>query len=135
MFYKYVNRYMVLFIVWVDDCCICSNKEAALQAVKDFTSLQDCKDLEKLKEYVGCKVDQTEEWICFTKPVKIQKFVEKFGCQGESTGDKAPPAPAEPGSVLKYNKELEDPLPDKKQTLYRSGMGVRLWGNNSIVEG
>ena len=63
MFYKYVNNQMVLFILWVDDCCICGDKKAVLQAVKDFTSLWDCKDLGELKEYVGCKVDRTEHII------------------------------------------------------------------------
>ena len=66
MFYKYVNGQMVLLILRADDCCLCGNKEAVLQAVKDFTSLWDCKDLGELKECVGCKVDRTEEWIRFT---------------------------------------------------------------------
>ena len=79
IFYKYVNVHMVLFILWVDDCCICGNKQAVLQAVKDFASILDCKDLGELKEYVGCKVDRTEEWIRFTQPVKVQRFVDEFG--------------------------------------------------------
>ena len=66
MFYKYVDGKMVLFILWVDDCCLVGDKAAVLQAVKDFTSLWDCKDLGELKEYVGCKVDRTKEWIRFT---------------------------------------------------------------------
>ena len=66
MFYKYVDGKMVLFILWVDDSCLVGDKAAVLQAVKDFTSLWDCKDLGELKEYVGCKVDRTKEWIRFT---------------------------------------------------------------------
>ena len=126
VFYKSVNKQTVLFILWVDDCCICGNKEAVLQAVKDFTSLWDCKDLGELKEYVGCKVDWTEETIQFTQPVKVQRFIDEFGCWGTSTGDKAPPAPAPPGLVLEYNKELEAPMLDRKQILYRSGVGILL---------
>ena len=91
--------------------------------MKDFTSLWDCKDLGELKEYVGCKVDRTEERI---QPVKVQRFINEFGCQGTNTGDKAPETPAPPELVLEYNKELEDPLPGKKQTLYRSGVGILL---------
>ena len=85
-----------------------------LYRLKDFTSLWDCKDFGELKEYVGCKVDRTEEWIRFTQPVKIQRFINEFGCQGRSTGDKAPTTPAPLGLVLEYNKELEDPLQGKK---------------------
>ena len=65
---------MVLFILWVDGCCIWGNKEAVLQAVNDFTSLWDCKDLRELKEYLSCKVDQIEEWIRFTQPIKSPAF-------------------------------------------------------------
>ena len=66
VFYKFVNNRMVLFILWVDDCCICGEKQSVLQAVKDFTSLWDCKDLGELKEYVGCKVERTDSTIRFT---------------------------------------------------------------------
>ena len=126
MFYKYINKRKVLFILWLDDCCICGDKQSVLQAVKDFTSLWDCKDLRELEEYVGCKVDWTEQIIRFTQPVKIQRFVDGFDCKGADAGDKAPTTPAPPGTVLEYNKELEKPLPGKKQTQYRSGVGVLL---------
>ena len=105
---------MVLFILWVDDCCICGKKESVLQAVKDSTSLWDYKDLGELREYVGCKVDLTEQIIQVTQQVKIQRFKDEFGYRGTDTGDKAPTTPASPGTVLEYNKELKEPLPGKK---------------------
>ena len=52
--------------------------------------------------------------------------MDEFGCRGATGRDKAPSIPAEPGLVLEYNKELEDPLLGKKQTLYRSGIGMLL---------
>ena len=76
VFYKYVNNRMVLFILWVDDCCICGDKQSVLQAVKDFIGLWDCKDLGELKEYVGCKVDRTDTTIHLTQPIKIQRFLD-----------------------------------------------------------
>ena len=97
---------MVLFILWVDDCCLVGNKVAVLQAVKAFTNLCNYKDLWKLKGYVGCKVDRTAEWIHFTQPVKVQRFVDEFGSKGIHTGSKPPATPGELGSVLEYNKEL-----------------------------
>ena len=95
---------MVLFILWVDDCCLVGDKAAVLQAVKDFTSLWDCKDLGELKEYVGCKVDQTKEWIRFTQPVKVQRFVDEIGCKGLGSANMPPATPGEPGLVLEFNK-------------------------------
>ena len=62
----------------------------------------------------------------FTQLVKVQRFVDEIGCQGYFTGSKAPLTPAEPGLVLEYNKELEDPLPGKKQTMYYQDVGVLL---------
>ena len=79
--YKYVNGKIVIFILWVDDCCLCGEKHAVLQAVKNFTSLWGCKDLGELKEYVGCKVDRTKRIIRFTQRVKIQRFIDEFHCQ------------------------------------------------------
>jgi hypothetical protein len=50
--------------------------------------------------------------------VKVQRFVDDFGCKGLNTGNKPPATPAEPGSVLDYNKRLKIPLPGKEQTRY-----------------
>ena len=58
--------------------------------MNNFASLWDYKDLGELKEYMGCKVDRIEEWICFTQLVKVQRFINAFGYSGTSTGDKAP---------------------------------------------
>ena len=102
------------------------HKQSILQAMKDFTSMWDCKGLGELKKYVGCKVDRTEQIIRFTQPMKIQRFVDKFGCKGADTGDKAPTTPAPPGTMLEVNKDLEEPLLGKKKTQYRSGVGILL---------
>ena len=126
MFYKFVNGKIVVFILWVDDCCICGEKQAVLQAVKDFTSLWDCKDLGELKEYVGCKVERTERTIRLTQPVKVQRFTDEFHCQEADGGDKQPATPAPPGTVLEFNIETDEPLSNKQQTQFRSGVGVLL---------
>ena len=56
----------------------------------------------------------------------LQVVKDLFHCQEADGGDKQPSTPAPPGTVLEYNKELEEPLPDKKQTQYRSGVGILL---------
>ena len=61
MFYKWENDYLIIFLLWVDDCCISGPKKLVLGAVNDFTGLFDCKDIGELKEYVGCKVERTKE--------------------------------------------------------------------------
>ena len=94
--------------------------------MKDFTSLWDCKDLGELKEYVGCKVERTDSTIRFTQPVKIQRFLDEFKCLENDGGDKRPSTPSPPGSVLEFNKETDEPLTCKKQTEFRSGVGILL---------
>ena len=63
-------------------------------------------------------MDRTKKIIRFTQLVKIQRFIDAFGCNGKETGDKAPTTLAMPGTVLEYNKELDEPLQSRKQTEY-----------------
>ncbi|VEU33926.1 unnamed protein product [Pseudo-nitzschia multistriata] len=127
VFFKWKAKQLVVFVLWVDDCCISGPKELVLQEVKDFTGLWDCKDLGELKEYVGCRVERTKDWIRLTQPVKVQRFIDEFNCKGNNgPSQRAPSTPAEPGSVLEFNKESEPAINNKRQTKYRSGVGILL---------
>ena len=75
---------------------------------------------------MGCKVERTDSFIRFTQPVKVQRFVDEFHCQETDRGDKQPATPAPPGTVLEFNKDIDEPLTSKKQTEYRLGVGVLL---------
>jgi hypothetical protein len=84
MFFKCEDNRMVIFLLWVDDCCITGPKDLVLKTVKEFTNLWDCKDMGELKEYIRCKVERTRETIRFTQPVKVQRFQDEFGCTGDN---------------------------------------------------
>ena len=43
-----------------------------------MTSMFDFDDVEELKEYVVCKVDMGNGKFCFTQPVMLQSFEDKF---------------------------------------------------------
>ena len=58
--------------------------------------------------------------------MKIQQFIDEFNCQESDGGNKLPTTPAPPGTVLEYDKELEEPLQSKKQTQSRSSVGILL---------
>ena len=108
---------------------VCGPKELVLETIKQFTSLWDCKDLGELEEYVGCKVERTSEMIRLTQPVKVQRFQDEFGCKGDNgPSHRAPTTPAEPGSVLEYDKDKdkEQALSPPEQSQYRSGVGILL---------
>ena len=90
-------------------------------------SLWDCKDLGELDEYVGCKAKRTDKITRLTQPVKVRRPQGGFGCKGDNgSSNRAPSTPAEPGSVLEFDKEKEPVLSAREQTQYRSGIGVLL---------
>ena len=127
MFFKWEDGQMVIFLLWVDDCCITGPKNLVLKTVKEFTNLWDCKDLGELKEYIGCRVERTPDWIRLTQPVKVQRFIDEFNCTGDNgPSNRAPSTPAEPGSVLQFNKETESQVKPKVQSKYRSAVGILL---------
>ena len=59
--------------------------------------------------------------------MKVQRFIDEFGCMGDGgPNNRAPTTPAEPGSVLEFDKEVEEGLSDSKQSKYRTGVGILL---------
>ena len=45
LFYKFVEGEMIMFALWVDDCCISEPKHLVEKTVKAFMSVWSCKDL------------------------------------------------------------------------------------------
>ena len=127
VFFKWEEGYLVIFLIWVDDCCISGHKHIVEKVVKKFTGMFDCKDLGELTEYVGCKVERTRRWIRLTQPVKVQIFIDEFNCIGDGgPNHRAPTTPAQPGSVLQFDKDKQVALSDQRQSTYRSGVGILL---------
>lgn len=61
-------------------CLICGKPEGVKEAKHEMIMQFECHEVGKLKEYVGCKVDQNEEegWIKLTQPVLMQSYVDEF---------------------------------------------------------
>jgi len=128
--YKYVKGNLITFMIWVDDCMVCGPKGLVLGTIKQSTSLWDCKGLGELEEYVGCKVERTSEMIRLTQPVEVQRFQGEFGCKGDNgPSHRAPTTPAEPGSVLEYDKGK-----DKGQALSPPEQGVGWYFNERALK-
>jgi hypothetical protein len=49
-----------------------------------------------MKEYVGCRIERTKDYIRLTQPVKVQRLIDEFNY----TREKARLTPARPGSVF-----------------------------------
>jgi hypothetical protein len=93
-------------------------KELVLAAKKGMTDRFDCDEVGELTEFVGCKLDRTDDSLRITQPVLMQSFVDEF----ELPEGPAVATPAEPGSVLMKARE-DEKVDAKTQTMFRSGVG------------
>jgi hypothetical protein len=65
--------------------------------VKQF----NCNESGAMKEYIGCKIDQSNGAMKLSQPLLLQSFVDKF----DFPGGNYPETPAEPNTVLKQARK------------------------------
>jgi hypothetical protein len=87
-------------VSWIDENLIIGPKKAVEK--KDLMERFDCEDCQDIKEYVGCKIERTNNSLKFTQPVLMQSYKDKFELSKKSYKT---PAPA--GSVLEAGKKEE----------------------------
>ena len=112
---------LILWLTWIDDCLVAGNKQGVKAAKEQMKARFDCDDIGELTEYVGCKVECTEDYVKFTQPVLLQSFEDEFGTEtGRSTR-----TPAETGNVLRKGEDgskMEYPKLNK----FQKGVGKLL---------
>jgi hypothetical protein len=115
----------MIWVSWVDDCLICGDEDGVQDAKSQMKELFDCNKVGKLKEYVGCKIDNNKEeegWIQkLTQPVLMQSYAGEFELP---EGDMLR-TPATPGSVLRKGGPKYF-INEKEQSTYRSRVGKLL---------
>jgi hypothetical protein len=139
LFYQWVDGQLIVILLWVDDFLILGPDNLVPGIKDELLSLFNCKDVGKMNEYVGCRVehDCKTGWMRLTQPVKIQKFVDKYGI--DIVSNQMPSTPVEPGSVLKKDGIDEDdlPLPPEEQFRYRSATAILLhmmrWSHPEVM--
>jgi hypothetical protein len=130
LFYQWIDKQLIVILLWVDDFAIFGPDELVPGIKNELLSLFNCRDVGEMKEYVGCRIERDREsgWICLKQPVKIQKFVEKYGI--DIISNQVPSTPTEPGSVLEKegidDDDDDDLLSPKDQARYRSATAVLL---------
>ena len=119
VYYKWKNGRLLIVASWVDDLLLCGNKADVLELKKQLFDTMECEDVGELNEYVGCKIERTEDAIKLTQPVLIQSFKDEFEVPKSMSGVDTP---ATAGQVL--HRGTEDTNVDPAmQTKYRSGVG------------
>jgi hypothetical protein len=73
-----------------------------------------------MKEYVGCKIERTKDYIRLTQPVKVQRLIDEFNY----TGEKERLTPARPGSALTVDALNDEVISETGQKRYRSITGM-----------
>ena len=101
-------------------------------AKKGMTDCFDCDEVGELMEFVGCKLDRTDDSLQITQPVLMQSFVDEFALPEGS----AAATPAEPGSVLMKAWAYEA-VDAELQTMYQSGVGklihIMKWSRPDVL--
>ena len=71
---------LVIWLTWIDDkLCIAHAKQVKYE--KELLKQHfKCDDIEKVKDYIGCKLDITEDgWsLKMTQPVLVQSLTDEF---------------------------------------------------------
>jgi hypothetical protein len=112
---------LILWVTWVDDCCVLGYEDGVKAAMEQINSIFDCNDIGELTEYVGCKIERTSRYVQFTEPVLLQSYADNFGLDK----DRPTRAPAEAGKVLMKCAEGTE-FSSAEQTKYRQGVGKLL---------
>jgi hypothetical protein len=67
---------LLIWLSWIDDCLLVGNKGGVLAAKEQMKSRFDCDDISELTEYVGCKIERTDDYVKFTQLVLLQSFID-----------------------------------------------------------
>ena len=123
LYWKYSEKTgLIVWLSWVDDCCVIGNESVVLESKEQLKSLFECEDVGELTEYVGCKLDWNREagTIKFTQPVQIRSFSDEFELPSNTFK-----TPAEPGKVLEPCEDGQE-VSAEEQSKFRSAVGKLL---------
>ena len=120
MHIKWTEDGLTLWISWADDCVSVGKKELGLVAKKGMTDQFDCDEVGELTEFIGCKLEHSDGWLCAFNLPEGPVLVTL----------------AEPGSVLM--KARDNMAVDSKQpSVYQSGVGklihIMKWSRPDVL--
>ncbi len=72
LYHKWGEDRLALLVSLIDENLIIGFKKAVEKTKKELMERFDCKDCGDLEEYVGCKIEQTENSLKFTQPILLQ---------------------------------------------------------------
>lgn len=126
LLFKRENNEDVFICLYVDDLLIVGNTNAIETAINDISKYFSIKRMGKMKEYVGCQIDPSDEHkILLSQPDLIDKMNRIFGPNIKNLSTYKTPGP--PGEVVVRPKPDEKLISESLQKDYRSGVGMLLY--------
>jgi Reverse transcriptase (RNA-dependent DNA polymerase) len=108
---------LCVWLTWIDDCIIMGSSHVVDRERIKMMTLFECDDVGPMEEYVGNKIEISEQQMKLTQPVLLQSFADEFGVKASGEN-----LPAKPGQILMKGEE-KDVLSAGDQSKYRSGVG------------
>ena len=124
LWYKWMDRYLIVFLLWVDDCFVVGPKQLVLEESTRFRKVYDTTDEDESDKYVSCKLTQTKEYLKLTQPVKIRRLIDEFGYSGK----KSLQTPVKPKSNLAFEAKDSLQANETEAKKYASVIGMLLHG-------
>jgi hypothetical protein len=56
-----------------------------LAAKEQMRAIFDCDDIGELTEYMGCKIERTDDYVKYTQPVLLKSFVDGFNVESRKS--------------------------------------------------
>ena len=123
LYYKWTAAgFLIVWLSWVDDCVCFGQPDDVKESMNELNELFECDDVAEFEEYVGCKIERSNESLKMTQPVLIQSFRDEFEIENLDTYE----TPGAPGKVLTPVENDGEAVDANTQTKYRSGVGKLL---------
>ena len=64
--------------MYVDDCFVIGNKQAIKKALDDVEGHFDIKRSGEISDFIGCSIEQQDNWVLLSQPDLINKLIKTF---------------------------------------------------------
>ena len=117
---------MVYIIIYVDDCLLVGKPAVLQQIISQLKEHLVIKCMGKIKDYIGCNVEETNYGYKYTQSKLIQRMTTKFADELSTIKyiGKTPVKSNEKIYVAENDSEI---INSEGQTSYRSGIGMLLY--------
>ena len=65
LYFKWMEKGLVMIVLWIDNMLIIGYKTPALETKKEFMNWFDCDHCGEIKEYIGYKVERNRAVLKF----------------------------------------------------------------------